>query len=109
LRPKSGGEISKIDATRDAAGSTGSIRRPATFWRRSRVFRMAAVVLPGLDTDLDDEAWILSAVAPMCRLPQAIRNWPCKHCSKRIGVTRALVAALAAPGPHGRERLVSRR
>src|SRR6202035_2924008 len=54
-------EASRLSAHHDgpviAAGSTGSMPATAKFLHAVSALRQGAVVLPGLDTDLDDEAW----------------------------------------------------
>src|SRR6202140_2176939 len=90
-----------------AAGSTGSI--PATAELIATIARLphGAVVLPGLDTDLDDESWKLIAggeskrIAPVPGHPQ----FAMQALLTRIGITRDAVASLAEP--RGRERLLS--
>jgi ATP-dependent helicase/nuclease subunit B len=97
----------KTDAPVIAAGSTGSI--PATAELIATIARLphGAVVLPGLDTDLDEESWKLIAgdenkrMAPASGHPQ----FAMQALLTRIGITRDAVAGLAAP--HGRERLLS--
>jgi ATP-dependent helicase/nuclease subunit B len=108
----------KTDAPVIAAGSTGSI--PATAELIATIARLphGAVVLPGLDTDLDDESWKLIAgkpppyppplagegregAAPASGHPQ----FAMQALLARIGISRDAVASLAAP--HGRERLLS--
>ena len=97
----------KTDAPVIAAGSTGSI--PATAELIATIARLphGAVVLPGLDTDLDEESWKLIAgdeskrIAPASGHPQ----FAMQALLTRIGITRDAVASLAAP--HGRERLLS--
>jgi ATP-dependent helicase/nuclease subunit B len=97
----------KTDAPVIAAGSTGSI--PATAELIATIARLphGAVVLPGLDTDLDDESWQLIAgdeskrIAPASGHPQ----FAMQALLTRIGIARDAVASLAAP--HGRERLLS--
>ena len=73
----------KTDAPVIAAGSTGSI--PATAELIATIARLphGAVVLPGLDTDLDEESWRLiggNERPTFCPLP-GIRNSPCRRCS----------------------------
>ena len=97
----------KTDAPVIAAGSTGSI--PATAELIATIARLphGAVVLPGLDTDLDEESWQLIAgdeskrIAPASGHPQ----FAMQALLTRIGIARDAVASLAAP--HGRERLLS--
>src|SRR6266700_144527 len=94
-----------------AAGSTGSM--PATAELIATIARLphGAVVLPGLDTDLDARSWELIAgerdasgrdiVAPAIGHPQ----FAMQALLKRIGIDRDAVEALAPPGLRGRERL----
>jgi ATP-dependent helicase/nuclease subunit B len=89
------------------AGSTGSI--PATADLIATIARLpqGAVVLPGLDTDLDSESWRLIVgeaardIAPAPGHPQ----FALQALLNRIGVARDAVVSLAAA--HGRERLIS--
>jgi ATP-dependent helicase/nuclease subunit B len=97
----------KTDAPVIVAGSTGSI--PATAELIATIARLphGAVVLPGLDTDLEEETWKLIAgdenerIAPASGHPQ----FAMQALLTRIGITRDAVASLAAP--RGRELLLS--
>jgi ATP-dependent helicase/nuclease subunit B len=97
----------KKDAPVIAAGSTGSI--PATAELIATIARLphGAVVLPGLDTDLDEESWRLIAgdadrgIAPAPGHPQ----FAMRALLARIGISRDAVENLAAPG--ARERVMS--
>ncbi len=97
----------KSDGPVIAAGSTGSI--PATAELLTAIARLphGAVVLPGLDTDLDEESWRLIAgdeaknIAPAPGHPQ----FAMQALLARIGITRDAVVTLAEPS--GRERLIS--
>lgn len=82
-----------------AAGSTGSI--PATAELLDTIARLphGAVVLPGLDTDLDKVAW--GALAHINAHPQ----FALAALLRRFGIDRAAVKSLVTPG--GRELLVS--
>jgi ATP-dependent helicase/nuclease subunit B len=92
-----------------AAGSTGSM--PATAKLLAAIARLphGAVVLPGLDTELDEESWrriandedeksASAAVHPQFAM-QALLG--------RIGIARDAVNQLVAPAAHGREMLAS--
>ncbi len=73
----------KTDAPVIAAGSTGSI--PATAELIATIARLphGAVVLPGLDTDLDEESWRLIAGDEQEEHRAGvrdIRNSPCRRC-----------------------------
>jgi ATP-dependent helicase/nuclease subunit B len=108
-------EAARLAAATDepviAAGSTGSI--PATAALLTTIARLphGAVVLPGLDTDLDAAAWDLigghadgeAPAAPAFGHPQ----FAMQALIKSLGVDRSLVTALAPPAPHGRERVLS--
>jgi ATP-dependent helicase/nuclease subunit B len=88
-----------------AAGSTGSI--PATAMMLDTIAKLpqGAVVLPGLDTDLDDAAWEMIG-----RSDDGFPGHPqfAMHgLLRRFGIAREAVTQLAPPGPHGRERIVS--
>src|SRR5580693_10377960 len=90
-----------------AAGSTGSI--PSTAELIATIARLphGAVVLPGLDTDLDENSWRLIAgdegkgIAPAPGHPQ----FAMQALLARIGIARDAVQNLAEP--RGRERLIS--
>jgi ATP-dependent helicase/nuclease subunit B len=90
-----------------AAGSTGSIPATAELIAAIAKSPHGAVVLPGLDTDLDEDAWRLIAgdedkgVAPASGHPQ----FALQALLTRIGITRDAVKNLAKSG--SRERLVS--
>jgi ATP-dependent helicase/nuclease subunit B len=97
----------KTDAPVIVAGSTGSI--PSTAELIATIARLphGAVVLPGLDTDLDEASWRLIGgdakkdIAPAPGHPQFAMH----ALLARIGIARDAVVPLAAPC--GRERLVS--
>jgi len=97
----------RSDAPVIVAGSTGSI--PSTADLIATIARLphGAVVLPGLDTDLDEASWRLIAgdekknVAAAPGHPQ----FAMAALLARIGIARDAVVPLAAP--HGRERLIS--
>jgi ATP-dependent helicase/nuclease subunit B len=96
-----------------AAGSTGSI--PATAKLLHAIARLShgAVVLPGLDTDLDDDAWHGIGghrnaggqydVAPASNHPQFALH----GLLARFGIERRDVVQLGTPAPNGREVLAS--
>src|SRR5580658_5258773 len=97
----------KTDGPVIAAGSTGSI--PATAELISTIARLphGAVVLPGLDTGLDEDSWRLIAgdaakgIAPAPGHPQSALQ----ALLTRIGIARDAVVSLAEPG--SRERVTS--
>src|SRR6202165_6010600 len=61
--PRIEAEAKRLSAHHDgpviAAGSTGSMPATARFLQAVAVLAQGAVVLPGLDTDLDEAAWQL--------------------------------------------------
>jgi ATP-dependent helicase/nuclease subunit B len=97
----------KRDGPVVVAGSTGSI--PATAELIAVIARLphGAVVLPGLDTDLDEESWRLIAgdetkkVAPAPGHPQ----FAMQALLARMAISRDAIKSLASAS--GRERLVS--
>ncbi len=97
----------KTDGPVIAAGSTGSI--PATAELIATIARLphGAVVLPGLDTDLDDDSWRLIAGDERKGIPPAPGHaqYALQALLARIGITRDAVESLVEPS--GRERLVS--
>ncbi len=82
-----------------AAGSTGSV--PATAALLATIARLpqGAVVLPGLDTDMDEAAWALVAegAAPEPAQPGHPQA-ALKTLLQRIGIGRASVGVLGAEG-----------
>ncbi|HKC33087.1 MAG TPA: double-strand break repair protein AddB, partial [Xanthobacteraceae bacterium] len=93
-----------------AAGSTGSMPATAKLLATIAHLRHGAVVLPGLDTDLDAEAWDLiadnrddEAAWPAFGHPQ----FAMRGLLARIGIGRAEVVRLRPPLEHGREVLLS--
>ena len=97
----------KTDAPVIAAGSTGSI--PSTAELLATIARLphGAVVLPGLDTDLDETSWRTIAGDPTKALAPASGHpqFAMQALLARIGIGREAVRSLAEPS--GRERLVS--
>ena len=109
-------EAARLGAATDgpviAAGSTGSI--PATAALLSTIARLprGAVVLPGLDADLDDVAWnLIGGHEPGSETPgppaYGHPQFAMQALLKRLGIDRTMVTALAPPTAHGRERLLS--
>jgi ATP-dependent helicase/nuclease subunit B len=97
----------KTDGPVIAAGSTGSM--PSTAELIATIARLphGAVVLPGLDTDLDEASWRLISgdkannIAPAPGHPQ----FAMQALLTRIGIGRDAVVSFAQP--RGREQLVS--
>jgi ATP-dependent helicase/nuclease subunit B len=95
-----------------AAGSTGSMPATAKFLEAIGRLPQGAVVLPGLDTDLDDEAWQLigGATDVQGRTAAASFNHPqfALHALlARFGIRRGDVEQLDSPISGGRELLMS--
>ena len=91
-----------------AAGSTGSMPSTAKLLATIAQLPHGAVVLPGLDTDLDEDSWSLIGkrdddVVPAAGHPQFAMH----GLLQRLHLTRGEVTALAAPHDHGREALIS--
>jgi ATP-dependent helicase/nuclease subunit B len=95
-----------------AAGSTGSMPATAKFLHAIARLPKGAVVLPGLDTDLEDEAWQLiggvtkdspSTAAPASNHPQFALH----ALLARLRIKRSDVEILGSPAPRGREMLAS--
>ncbi len=96
-----------------AAGSTGSMPATAKFLHAVAALPQGAVVLPGLDTDLDDEAWQSIGGAADARskftTPPASNHpqFAMHALLHRFGITRGDVEILGEPALHGRDVLVS--
>ena len=88
-----------------AAGSTGSIPATATLLDTISKLPHGAVVLPGLDTDLDDKSW--EAILNESDAAHGHPQFALASLIRRIGIMRADIVALAEPAPHGRERITS--
>jgi ATP-dependent helicase/nuclease subunit B len=95
-----------------AAGSTGSMPATARFLKVIAGLPQGAVVLPGLDTDLDDEAWqpIGGASGDKDKTSAPASNHPqfAMHALlNKFGLKRGDVESLGTPVPLGRELLMS--
>ncbi|HEY2227589.1 MAG TPA: double-strand break repair protein AddB, partial [Xanthobacteraceae bacterium] len=98
-----------------AAGSTGSISATADLIAAVAKLPHGAVVLPGLDTDLDDSSWNLIPgraagpdtaahdATPVAGHPQ----FSMQALLIRLGIGRDAVARLTEPATGGREQLTS--
>jgi len=96
-----------------AAGSTGSMPATAKFLHAVASLPHGAVVLPGLDTDLDEEAWQTIAgtkdsqekftTPPTSNHPQYAMH----ALLQRLGIKRGDVETLQPPAPRGRDILAS--
>src|SRR5882724_1753715 len=96
-----------------AAGSTGSMPATAKFLHAVAALPQGAVVLPGLDTDLDDEAWqsiggVRDAQGKFTQPPASNHpQFAMQALLHRLGIRRGDVERLSAPAAHGRDVLVS--
>jgi len=104
--------LASSDAPVIAAGSTGSMPATARLLATIAGLPHGALVLPGLDTDLDDASWALIGgtangkthdEAPAAGHAQ----FAMQALLASLGVARRDVTALAKPAAHGREALVS--
>jgi ATP-dependent helicase/nuclease subunit B len=96
-----------------AAGSTGSMPATAKFLHAVATLPQGAVVLPGLDTDLDNDAWqligeIRDAQGKLTTPPAPNHPQFAMHALlDRLGIKRGDVEILGEPAPLGRDVLVS--
>jgi ATP-dependent helicase/nuclease subunit B len=96
-----------------AAGSTGSMPATARFLHAIATLPHGAVVLPGLDTDLDDDAWqmiggIRDAHGKFTTPPASNHPQFAMHALlDRFGIKRRDVEIAGEPAAHGRDVLVS--
>ncbi|HMH60550.1 MAG TPA: double-strand break repair protein AddB, partial [Bradyrhizobium sp.] len=110
-------EAARLTAHHDgpviAAGSTGSMPATAKFLHAVANLRQGAVVLPGLDTDLDDDAWHLiggvrNAQGKFTTPPASNHPQFAMHALlEKFAIKRGDVEILGSPAPHGRDVLVS--
>jgi ATP-dependent helicase/nuclease subunit B len=104
---------SRHDGPVIAAGSTGSMPATAKFLQAVAALPHGAVVLPGLDTDLDEAAWQTIGGTrdgqgrftepPVSNHPQFAMH----ALLRRFAIKRSDVEILAVPAPDGRDVLVS--
>jgi ATP-dependent helicase/nuclease subunit B len=96
-----------------AAGSTGSMPATAKFLHAVARLPQGAVVLPGLDTDLDEESWqsiggVRNAQGKFTTHPASNHPQYAMHALlNRFGITRRDIDNLAPPTPDGRDVLLS--
>jgi ATP-dependent helicase/nuclease subunit B len=96
-----------------AAGSTGSMPATARFLQAIARLPQGAVVLPGLDTDLNDDAWQMiggtrDAQGKFTTPPASNHPQFAMHALlDRLGIQRRDVEILGPPAAHGRDVLVS--
>jgi ATP-dependent helicase/nuclease subunit B len=108
-------EAARLSAHHDgpviAAGSTGSMPATAELIAAIAKLPRGAVVLPGLDLELDAQSWELiggrgegaARVAPAVEHPQ----FAMQALLRRIGIAREQVVALGVPAAYDRERYIS--
>src|SRR5664279_4068685 len=96
-----------------AAGSTGSMPATAKFLQAVAALAQGAVVLPGLDTELDEAAWQLiggvrNAEGKFTTHPASNHPQFAMHALlDKFGIKRRDVEILGTPAPRGRDVLVS--
>jgi ATP-dependent helicase/nuclease subunit B len=96
-----------------AAGSTGSMPATAKFLHVIASLPQGAVILPGLDTDLDDDAWqtiggIRDAQGKFTTPPASNHPQYAMHALlHRFGIKRGDVEIRGKPAPQGRDVLAS--
>ena len=96
-----------------AAGSTGSMPATAKFLHAVAKLPHGAVVLPGLDTDLDEESWgtiggIRDSKGKFNTPPASNHPQFAMHALlDRFGLRRDDVEMLGTPAPYGRDVLMS--
>ena len=90
-----------------AAGSTGSIPVTAELLATIANLPHGAVVLPGLDTDLDPPSWDRIGGDAEQSPAAGHSQFALYGLLKRVGIVREGVKALAPPHAHSRERIVS--
>jgi len=92
-----------------AAGSTGSMPATAQFLHAIAKLKNGAVVLPGLDTDLDDASWqTIGSGGSADDTPAPSHPQFALHgLLARFGLRRSDVTPLAEAAPHSREALTS--
>jgi len=96
-----------------AAGSTGSMPSTALLLETIAHLPQGAVVLPGLDTDLDNASWetiggIRDAAGPFA-IPPAPGHpqFAMQALLARLKISRDRVTIIGAPAAHGREKYLS--
>jgi ATP-dependent helicase/nuclease subunit B len=96
-----------------AAGSTGSMPATAKFLHAIASLPQGAVILPGLDTDLDEDSWqsiggTRNDEGRFIAHPASSHPQYAMHALlDRFGISRGDVGILGAAGPRGRDVLLS--
>jgi ATP-dependent helicase/nuclease subunit B len=100
--------VAQHDGPVIAAGSTGSRPSSAELLHVIARLPLGAVVLPGLDTDLDEKAWQSIGGDEKISAPSSNHPQFAVHALlQKFGIRRGDVETLGAPAPHGRELLMS--
>ncbi|QCK85191.1 double-strand break repair protein AddB [Phreatobacter aquaticus] len=89
-----------------AAGSTGSILATRDLLRAVALHPKGALVLPGLDRDLDAASWAAIAGEGGAKA-HGHPQYGLKRLIDHVGILAGDVRELSGPAPHGRERLMS--
>lgn len=90
-----------------AAGSTGSVKSTAALLGAIARLENGAVVLPGLDQDLDAEGWNAIGVSEHEPAGAGHPQYGLKLLLQQLGVVRDLVIPLTEGKPAARDRFVS--
>ncbi len=90
-----------------AAGSTGSMPSTALLLETIAALPQGAIVLPGLDTDLDDPSWRMILADADGHEAVTHPQYGLASLLRRIGIARGDVQTLTPPAAHGREAFVS--
>jgi len=97
--------LARLDGPVIAAGSTGSMPATAALLETIAKLPRGAVVLPGLDTDLDDPSW--QSIGSDDDAAHGHPQFAMHALLQRIGIARGDVRPLTEAEPYGRERLIS--
>lgn len=97
--------LARSNAPVIAAGSTGSIPATAVLLETIANLPHGAVVLPGLDTELEDEVWDM--IGGDAEATPGHPQFAMQGLLRRVGVARDAVVTIKPAAPHGRERLLS--
>ena len=90
-----------------AAGSTGSMPSTAMLLETIAGLPQGAIVLPGLDTDLDEPSWRMILAGSDGQEAVNHPQFGLASLLRRIGIARSDVKIIASPALHGREAFVS--
>jgi len=90
-----------------AAGSTGSMPSTAMLLETIAALPQGAIVLPGLDTELDEPSWQMILADTDGHEAVGHPQYGLASLLRRIGIARSEVKTIAPPAAHGREAFVS--